>query len=76
MSGQEVVPDLLPRLEQLARETRDAQDAAQLLQRQRDALIVEAVDAGITQRAVAQAAGISKGRIIAVLANAPITEEV
>jgi len=69
-AGREVVPDLLPRIERAAADARDAVDAAQLAQRLRDQLIVQAVDAGISQRHVAKAAGVSKGRIIAILGNA------
>jgi hypothetical protein len=69
-AGREVVPDLLPRIQRAAAEARDAVDAAQLAQRLRDQLIVQAVDAGISQRHVAAAAGVSKGRIIAILGNA------
>jgi hypothetical protein len=71
MSEREVLPDLLPRIRRAAQESRDAADAATLRQRQRDELIVRAVDEGIPQRVVAEAAGLSKGRIIAILGNAP-----
>ena len=69
-AAREVLPDLLPRIKAAAVDARDKTDAAQLAQRMRDRLIVEAVDAGISQRHVAAAAGVSKGRIIAILGNA------
>ncbi|MCW2754646.1 MAG: hypothetical protein JWQ32_2057 [Marmoricola sp.] len=69
MSAQEVVPDLLPRIRAAATDVRDATDAAQLAQRLRDQLIVQAVDAGISHRHIATAAGISKSRIVAILGN-------
>lgn len=72
----EVLPDLIPRIRAAAAEARDATDAASLRQRQRDELIVAAVDQGISQRAVAEAAGVSKGRIIAILGNAVVSESI
>lgn len=72
----EPLPDLLPRIRHLAAETADALDAYELLRRQRDELIVQAVDNGVSQREVAHAAGVSKGRITQLLANTTIHEEV
>lgn len=69
MSAQEVVPDLLPRIRVAASDARDAMDAAQLAQRLRDQLIVQAVDAGVSHRHIAAAAGVSKSRIVAILGN-------
>jgi hypothetical protein len=66
-SRAEVVPDLLPRIEAAARAVRDADDMRLLRTQQRDQLIVAAVDAGITQRAVAAAAGVSRSRIVGIL---------
>lgn len=65
----EVLPDLLPRIAAAAAAVRDARDALQLRATQRDQLIVAAVDAGVSQRAVARAAGMSQTRIIAILAG-------
>lgn len=74
MSG-ELLPDLLPRIRAASREVNDARDAYELAIRQRDELIVLAVDeAGISQREVALAAGVTKGRVIAILSNTPFTE--
>ena len=61
--------DLLKRIAALGTVVRDAEDARSLAVRQRDELIVEAVDQGISQRSIALHAGISKGRIIAILGN-------
>lgn len=69
MSAAEVVPDLLPRVRAAASATRDAQDAFDLEKRLRDQLIVKAVDAGISQRAIAEAAGLAKSRIVAIVGN-------
>lgn len=69
MSAHEVVPDLLPRIEAAALEYSDARDAAELAQRLRDQLIVQAVDAGVSHRHIAAAAGVSKSRIVAILGN-------
>lgn len=68
--GVEVVSDLLPRIRAAATAARDAQDSAMLRRRQRDELIVEAVDAGVSQRAIAAAAGVKKSRIVAIVGNA------
>jgi hypothetical protein len=68
-----VATDLLARIGSLAAEARDAADATALIRRQRDELIVEAVDEGVSQLTIARAAGLSKGRIIAILGNAGTT---
>jgi hypothetical protein len=59
----EVLADLIPRIRAAAAEARDAADAAMLRQRQRDQLIVQAVDAGVSQR-----------RIVAILGNSVVEE--
>jgi len=66
---EEVLPDYLPRVSKLSRMVRDAEDAWRLLLRQRDEVIVDAVDNGISQRAVAAAAGMSRGRVVGILGN-------
>jgi hypothetical protein len=63
----EVVPDLLPRIAAARRALEDALEAADLRRRQRDDLIVRAVDAGVSQRQIAAAAGVKQPRIIAIL---------
>jgi hypothetical protein len=67
MSRAEVVPDLLPRIASAAEHVRDAEDARQLRIQQRNALIVAAVDAGVSQREVARAAGLARSRIVGIL---------
>jgi hypothetical protein len=65
----EVVTDLLPRITAARKAVEDAVDALDDRRRIRDELIVQAVDAGVAQRSIAQAAGIQQPRIIAILAN-------
>ena len=67
--SQDIGSDLLKRITSLSNAARDAEDAWRLAIRQRDELIVEAVDQRISQRSIAHHAGISKGRIIAILGN-------
>lgn len=74
--GREVLPDMIPRIKAAAARARDAVDAAELLRRQRDELILEAVDAGISQRVIAQAAGIAKSRVVAIVGNTAIRDMV
>lgn len=63
----EGVADFIPRLEAAAAAVRDADAAAKLRHRQRNLLAVEAVDAGVSQRAVARALGIAQSRVIRLL---------
>jgi hypothetical protein len=66
----QVVPnDFLERIQSAAREVRDADDFRNLTHQRRNQLIVEAVDAGVSQRAVARAAGLAQTRIIALLSR-------
>lgn len=67
MSRAEVLPDLLPQIEAAARAARDAEDSWRLAIRLRDALVVDAVDAGISHRHIAAASGLSKSRIVGIL---------
>ncbi|MCW2498119.1 hypothetical protein [Jatrophihabitans sp.] len=60
---------LLARVAAAASRTRDARVTLEDAQRTRDELMVDAVDAGISQRAVAEAAGVSRSRLIGVLGN-------
>jgi len=76
VSGREVLPDLIPRIRAATEHAKDADDHAKLLYRQRDELIVSAVDAGIAQRAVAEAAGISKSRVVAILGDVELWDVV
>lgn len=63
----EVVPDLLPRIAAAASHVRDLEDARRLGIEHRNALIVQAVDAGVSQRAVSGAAGIARSRVVGIL---------
>jgi hypothetical protein len=65
----EVVPDLLPRITAAAHAVQDAEDAWHLRIRHRDQLVTSAVDSGVSQRSVAEAAGLSRGRVIGILGN-------
>lgn len=65
----EVLPDLLPRITAAAHAARDAEDAWRLMVRQRDQLVTRAVDGGVSQRSVAEAAGLSKGRVVGIMAS-------
>lgn len=67
MSSSEVVPDLLPRIAGAAYAAHDAEDGWRLRIRHRDQLICQAVDAGVSQREVARSAGLSKGRVVAIM---------
>ena len=69
-TSSEVRADLTPRLQAAGQAYRDAAEAARLLQLQRDGLIVQAVDEGMTQGAIARAVGLkSQSRIVAILVN-------
>ena len=65
----EVRTDVTPRLKAAAAAVTDTRDAYHLALDQRDELVVEAVDQGISQRTVATAAGVQVGRISAILAG-------
>lgn len=60
---------LLTRLTAAADTLRDREDAATDARTQRDRLVVESIDAGNSQHSVAEAAGISRARVNAILAN-------
>ncbi len=65
----EVRTDLGPRLVEAASRTRDANDAARASQELRDQLVEQAIDEGMTCGAVARLTGLSRPRVIAILAN-------
>jgi len=66
----EVAHDLPSRLRAAAAAVTDAKKAWDLRIKQRNAIIVEAIDEhGMSQMAVADLAGVVKGRISAILAN-------
>jgi hypothetical protein len=64
-----VLDDVVPRLNQARRAADDAEEAWRLKIRHRDQLVVQAVDQGCAQRAVADAAGVTVSRVNAILAN-------
>lgn len=68
MSRAEVVPDLIPRIVAAAKGVNDSEDELKDRRYIRDSLIVAAVDAGVSQRAIAEAAGIRQPRVIAIVA--------
>lgn len=69
-ASKEVRADLKTRLEAAGRAYRDAVEECELRKRQRDELIVQAVDERMTQGAIARAVGLrSQSRINAILAN-------
>lgn len=65
----QVLVDYRERIPAAAAAARDAKEAYDLRVKQRDELIVAAVDEGMTQQAVAALAGVAKGRISAILAK-------
>lgn len=70
-----VLTDLPARIKAAAADTRDAKEAYDLATEQRNRLIVEAVDGGMTQQAVAALAGVAKGRISAILAGSQADDD-
>ena len=68
-TSRQVLVGMPERLRAAARavgDTREAYDAAREL---RDALIVQAIDEGMQQNAVARAAGVSRSRVVAIIAD-------
>jgi predicted XRE-type DNA-binding protein len=66
----EVAQDLASRLRAAAAAVKDAEGALRLRHQQRNRIIVEAIDEeGMSQMAVADLAGVAKGRISAILAK-------
>jgi hypothetical protein len=74
--GGEVLPDLLPRIRGAADHAREARDAAELAQQRRDELIVTAADAGLTNKAIGQAAGIHPSLVTRIVGNAAVVDVV
>ncbi len=64
-----VLTGISPRLTACMLEIDDHRDALAAATERRDRIIIEAVDQGMTQRSIAEATGISRARIIAILAN-------
>lgn len=65
----EVIPDLPARIRAAAAAVTDRKAAYVLALQQRNLLIEQAVDEGMQQQAVADLAGVRKGRISAILAG-------
>jgi hypothetical protein len=63
-----VLADREARLKAAARHVADCKKAYDLALEQRDELVVEAVDEGMSQLAVARCIGVAKGRISVILA--------
>lgn len=64
-----VLTDMNPRLEAASSAVRSAREALAAEVELRDRLVVAAIDQGMSQRAVAAAAGISVPRVCAILAG-------
>ena len=64
-----VLTDMSPRLVAAAGAVKDAREALADATEVRDQLVVQAIDQGMTQRAVATAAGVSVPRVCAILAS-------
>ena len=62
-----VLTDMKPRLEAAAAAVASAGDKLDAEREVRDELVVAAVDGGMSQRAVARAAGVSIARVSAIL---------
>lgn len=67
--SQPVLTDMKPRLEAAARDAEDARDKLRDALELRDQLVIAAVDAGMSQRAVAAAARIAVSRVSGILLN-------
>ncbi|HRC64986.1 MAG TPA: hypothetical protein PLB86_07325 [Dermatophilaceae bacterium] len=66
----EVLPDLVPKIAAAAAIARDAEDGWRLAVRLRDQFILAAVDAGLSHREIAAAAGVTKSRIVGIILGA------
>lgn len=64
-----VLTDMKPRLEAAGREVTSTRDAHRAALEVRDELVITAVDHGMSQRAVAAAAGITVARVCAILVH-------
>ena len=73
--AQLVATDLPNRMAAAVEEVKDTRDAYELALAQRDQLVVEAIDRGMTQTQVAKLAGVQKGRISAILANSQADDD-
>ena len=64
-----ILPGMTERLRAAGRAVTDSREAYDAARELRDALIVQAIDEGMQQNAVARAAGVSRARVIAILGN-------
>lgn len=64
-----VLTDMNPRLEASAAAVSDAREALGVEMERRDALVVAAIDHGMSHRQVAKAARVSVARVVAILAG-------
>lgn len=70
MSSREVLSDLAPRLRAAAATVADATEQLRLARQHRDELVVQAVEEGMTQKRVAEAAGVSAPHVTRILLSA------
>lgn len=67
-NSRQVLVGMVNRLQAAGRAVADTREGYEAARELRDALIVQAVDEGMQQTAVARAAGVSRARVIAILA--------
>jgi hypothetical protein len=71
-----VATEVAERLRKAAQHARDAEEAWKLAQRQRDEVVLEAVDVhGVPQKAIATIIGVAPGRIHGILSNSQTDDE-
>jgi hypothetical protein len=75
MADQSKSVDLIVRLRAAARDVADHVDALAASRELRDRLVVEAADAGCSNRQIGAAAGITHPRVIGILANSQPVDE-
>lgn len=75
LGASEVELDYLPRIEAATRELKEALELRKTATRRRNELIVAAYESGVSQGAIAKAAGVGQSRIIAILSEPPDTDE-
>lgn len=75
MTATPVLTDMKPRLKAAAADVADARDRYRAALTLRNRLVVAAVDNGMSQRAVASAAGVAVSRITALLVAGDVDDE-
>lgn len=70
VAARPVLQGMIERLRAAGRAVHDAQEAYDAARELRDALIVQAIDEGMAQHIVANASGVSRSRVIAIVAAA------